>query len=76
MFYFTKGSCRRGTDTLAGAVAAFQFRKPGFNRIIALAQRVIISIRNQRRIILIIGGIMFFYFSRQTGKLLRRFGSR
>ena len=30
----------------------------------------------QRRIILLIGGIMFFYFSRQTGKLLRRFGSR
>ena len=63
-------------DPLAWTVGPLQLGKTRLNRLIAAAQGVIIGVRDNRRIIPVIGCIMCGNFIGQTGQLRRRFAGR
>src|SRR3546814_8039112 len=67
---------RCGADLEAGRIGADQMREARLYRCIALDQRIIVGVGNDRRVLLIIGGRMAGDFRRQPFKLDSRFGFR
>src|SRR6266849_3945934 len=66
---FGEASGRLRTDFLRRRLAGDEFGKSGFDCIEALAQRVILGIRNLRRIFLIVGFVVALDFKREPFQL-------
>ena len=60
---------RRGADPMRGAVGADQIRKTRLDRLVAPAQRVVVGIRDLRRVVAIVAPVVMRDLGREAGQL-------